>query len=550
MSATVQPRLGRQIEQTAGSARASARVGVRGQRRWLAILTLFGFWWRMIGLTEQSFWRDEVDVVWLSIRPLSETISMFVSPAQNGPLYYLLVRPWLLFFGTSQFSLRYTSVLIGTVAVALMWQVARRLLPGDGKAILANLPFLAALFFAFNPYQIWYSQEGKMYALVVALALLSSWSWLQAMARGGGGRWLRYLLVTSICIYTHLMTALILPVHFVWFLLATPVNRQRWRGYGLALSGFVLPYLPLVWWQWHYLTSVDYNSGYSFTPLGEVVRILLLDHTRGALASVSYVWLIPILFLGLAGLLVGYSEFPRQPVDAARLLPVPRLAQVGMLAAWLFLPVLLIHGISLVKPVFVDRYVIWIGPAFAMFLVLGVQVVRRNSGRAGVWIALGLLCFVLGFWAYSGWEQVHQPNKIQLREGVNYVAERRQPQDLLILQIPHTHFAYRYFTSGFDSAPFEDSDERLEPWMNGLWTNNDLPEEQAMAQVADEMETATRGYARAWLILVEDGMWDARGLMTRWLEENATVLDSRQFHGLRVRQYEFRPLDDSEVSSQ
>lgn len=518
---------------------ASADVNARTQQYWLLLLLLLGFWWRLVGLTIQSFWRDEVDVIWLSLRPLSEIFLMFTSPAQNGPLYYLLVRPWLLLLGTDQFSLRYISVLFGTIAIALMWQVARRMVPGDGKTILANLPFLSALFLAVNPYQIWYSQEGKMYSLVLALVLLSSWSWLQAMRFSGRGRWLRYLLVTSIAIYTHLMTVLVLPVHFVWFLLASPLHRQRWKGYGLTLSGFVLPYLPLIWWQWHYLTSIDYHSGYRFVPFQEMLRILFLNHIQGMLAPVSHLWLTPIFFLGLVGLLVGYTEFGRTRENNGPLLPVSQMAKAGMLAAWCILPVLLIYAISLVKPIFVDRYVIWIGPAFAMFLALGMQVARRNTGQLGSWAALGLVLFVLGFWGYRGWEQVRQVNKTQLREAIGYVAERRGPQELLILQIPHTHFAYRYFTSDFDNAPFDNSDARLEPWMNGLWTNNGLPDAEAEAQVEAEMRTAIQSFDSAWVILVEDSMWDSRGLMKHWLDEDATLVDVRQFHGLEVRQYQF-----------
>ncbi len=529
MSLSFQPPVRFQLEETSGQARSPSqrRPGGQTQRRWLTLLVLLGFGWRMIGLTTQSLWREEVDSLWLSLRSLDEIVSMFISPAQNGPLYYLLLRPWLLFFGADQFSLRYTSVLISTAAIALMWQVARRMVPGDGKTLLANLPLLSTLFLAVNPYQLWYSQEGKMYALVMALTLLSSWSWLQAMWFSGSRRWLSYLLITSISIYTHLLTALIVPVHFIWFLMATPLNRQRWKGYGLTLSGFLLPYLPLIWWQWRYLISADYNSGFRFTPLPEMARILLLNHAQGALDPISHIWLIPIFFLGLTGLLVGYTEFGG------------RIVNVGLLATWIILPVLLIYAISLATPVFVDRYIIWIAPAFAMFLALGTQVIRRAYGRLGAWIALGLILFVVGFWGYSGWEQVHRPHKTQLREAIHYIVEKRRPEELLILQIPHTHFAYRYFTSSFDSAPFANSDKRLEPWMDGLWTNNGLSDDRAAIQVEQEMRTAIQRFDSAWVILVEDDMWDSRGLMKRWLDENATPLNTRQFHGLEVRHYQF-----------
>ncbi|MBI3957654.1 MAG: glycosyltransferase family 39 protein, partial [Chloroflexi bacterium] len=142
-----------------------------GERATLLLLILAAFTWRLAGLIQQSLWRDEVDVIWLAIRPLRETVSMFISPAQNGPLYFLLMRPWVALAGASEYALRYTSALFSLLAIGLIWQVARRLLPGSGRLILANTPLLAALLLALNPYQLWYSQEGKMYALVVVLTL-------------------------------------------------------------------------------------------------------------------------------------------------------------------------------------------------------------------------------------------------------------------------------------------------------------------------------------------------------------------------------------------
>lgn len=513
---------------------------VAGERIGLLLLILAAFGWRLAGLTQQSLWRDEVDVIWLAIRPLAETISMFISPAQNGPLYFLLMRPWFALAGSSEYALRYTSALFGLLSIGLIWQVARRLLPGSGRLSLVNTPLLAALLLALNPYQLWYSQEGKMYSLVVALTLASIWAWLDAMQRGTVRRWLVYLFATSICIYTHLLSALIIPIHFVWFLLAHPLNRQRWQGYALALSGFVLPYLPLLWWQWHYLTTLDYETGYAFTPFADVMRVLLLDHAGAALAQRSIYWIVPVVFLVLGGLLVGASEMDEKD-GSSPLFPIAPALRVGILAVWLVGPVLLLQGVSVVKPLFVDRYLIWIGPAFVLLLALGLRVIYASGGR---WARLGaglLLLFVIAFWAVNGWQQTHSPNKTQLREAVRFVAERRQSDQLLILQIPHTHYAYRYYTSDFGSDPFAGSEDRLAPWAEGLWTHNGLPDAQATVEVDSTMRRMTDGFDEVWVLLVEASAWDGRRLMERWLDGNGALLEEQRFHGIEARRYRLFP---------
>ncbi len=255
-------------------------------RGYLLILLLASFAWRVQGLANQSLWRDEVDAIYFALRNLRETLAMFVRVADNGALYFLMLRLWFNLVGASEFALRYPSVIASTLSVALLWQVARRLVtarsaeyetqngvgapasvdinaveimapelqtdnrpslrtprPEGTRAfrILSSVPFLAATFLAFNPYQIWYAQEGKMYAVITCLALLASWFWLTGIESGGWHRWLGYLITVSIAMYTHLLMVLLIPLHLVWFLIAWPQSRCQWQGYGLALAGLTFP---------------------------------------------------------------------------------------------------------------------------------------------------------------------------------------------------------------------------------------------------------------------------------------------------------------------
>ena len=77
------------------------------------LITLGAFGWRIHGLGAQSLWRDEVDAIYFALRPLHETLAMFVQMAQNGPLFFVALRPWLQSVGSSEFALRFPSVLAG-----------------------------------------------------------------------------------------------------------------------------------------------------------------------------------------------------------------------------------------------------------------------------------------------------------------------------------------------------------------------------------------------------------------------------------------------------
>jgi hypothetical protein len=536
-------------------------------RRWLLIgLTWAAFAWRLQGLTWQSLWRDEIDAILFATRDLSETLKMFVQPGQNGALYFLALRPWFGAVGTSEFALRFPSAVAGAISVLLTWQVARRLLPllpaGEGShnesshdashAPTSVVAWLAALFMALNPYQLWYSQEGKMYTAITTLVLLATWWWLEGMRRGGWRPWLAYVVTVSIAMYTHLLLILIFPVHFAWFWLAWPQSRGHWRVYALSLAALTLPYLPMVWWHWALLTTTVKRTGFTFTPPLEMARTLLYNHGRGFMPPEDVTWLIPIFFVGAAGLVLGMGEIATRSAAPLVVGPTstksndPPQAQPftlaawrrwAMVIAWVLLPVVGIYAISLRQPVFTDRYVIWIAPAVMMLLALGVIVVRRYAWALGPLLAAALLLYVVGFWLYAGWQQKSERTKYDLRGGVSYLAERRAPGSLLILQIPHMEWAYRYYTSDFGSRPFDQSEARLAPWVGGLWTNHGWADDVAIADVAQQMSVQTAGYRDVWVFLSEVEMWDQRHLMDQWLDAHGEVVEQADFHGVQVRHY-------------
>ncbi len=517
----------------------------------LLLLTLLAYALRVHGLTVQSLWRDEVDAIYFALRDLPETLSMFTAMAQNGPLYFLSLRAWFAVAGADAFALRYFSVCASTLAIGLTWQVARQLLGRSGAPGaspwrgMTGIALLAALLMAINPYQFWYGQEGKMYALITTLALVAHWLWLRGITLGGWRPWLGYLLVVSLALYSHLLMIMLIPLHMAWFVLAWPQSRHHWRGYALALAGLTLPYLPLLIWQWAILMASEPKTGFAFTPLAKMAETLAMSHSYGLLPPVPWLQLAPILFLAMAGAIFGGGVLPGHsmaPSDALtnRLLPWRRHL---LLLSWATLPVLTIYLLSLRQPVYTDRYVIWIAPALMILIGLGARAVHEHAGRLGRPLATLLLLYLIGFWALAIQDEKSTTIKYDLRGGVRYVAERRAPSTLLILQIPHLEWSYRYYTSDFTFDLFRGSDERLGRWATGLWTNAGQPDEQARAQVDQEMRAITHGEEELWLLSSEVELWDHRHLMREWLDAHGQIIDKAEFHGVQARHYRLNPMN-------
>ncbi len=296
-------------------------------------------------------------------------------------------------------------------------------------------------------------------------------------------------------------------------------------------------------WQWDFVVRADYTTGFNFIPLGQMVRTLIFVHNRGFLTP-HWAWMIPGLLLAVAGLLLSAPRLESSPQTG---LSGPRT--LALITTWLALPVLTIYAISLIKPVFVDRYVIWIAPALFLLMALGMaprppilgEVLDsspQNWGARGakrLGLALGMV--VGAIWLGMGIQQSHTPLKADLRGAVAFVESQRQPGDLLILQVPHMAYSYAYYTSDFGPNPFQNQEDRLAPWAEGLWTNNGFGLEVAKLEVDRSMQSMTADHDRIWLLSSEAELWDQRGLMTAWLDTHRTPITSTTFTRTEVWLY-------------
>lgn len=156
---------------------------------------------RLINLN-QSFWLDEGAQVLMSQKSL--TFIWFGRGADfQPPLFYFLIHFWLK-LGRSEIFLRLPSVFFGITTIYLVYLLAKRLF--DEKVGL-----LSALFLAFAPYHIYYSQEVRMYSLLAFLGTLSTYFlWRK--------KYLFYLLTTTVSLYTHYFAFLILIFHLNWII--------------------------------------------------------------------------------------------------------------------------------------------------------------------------------------------------------------------------------------------------------------------------------------------------------------------------------------------
>lgn len=483
----------------------------------------------MIGLNFQSLWRDEVDAILFASRRLPDLLHTFVQAGQNGPLYFLVLRPWLHVAGQSEFSLRFLSVVFGVLTVPMVYRLGRRLF-----ASLPSAAVLAALLAATAPYLIWYSQEGKMYALVTFLILVAMDRYLAALKQGGWPRWLAYVLITTAAFYVHLIAALIIPAQMLVFgIVGQRDGRWRWKPWLASMIVLTVPYLPLLIWQLPLLLQLS-QTGYRFVPLNDVLLSLLTSYSLGVIPSMTRWALLPFVALLLA--------------IVPMMVVAPRWrASLAILLCWLLVPVLGFFLVTLVRPMYTARYLIFVLPAGLLLLAFALVAIGRRSRL----IAGLLLVFLL---VADGWALYLQATtllKADFRAATRYVSRQLGGQDLVLFQIPHGRFSFDYY---FEPAQEQDvvrghwggylaflpyvAGSRDAPyrWAEGLYTNSGM----TVREVAQRMDEMMQGSRIVWLVATEVPMWDERNLVQSWLDKNGRLMDQAEFVRVAVYRYELR----------
>lgn len=199
----------------------------------LAIL-LVAYGVRTHQLGTQSLWYDEGVAYGHSQRALLDMVPLLQRNV-HVPAYFWSLAVWEDVAGSSEFALRYLSVMFSVLSVALAYALGKRLYGrGAGAA--------AAGFVALNTFSIYYAQEARMYAMLAAAAAASMWlfvGWTRAYLRQR--MMFEYALALAVTnavgMYTHFSYGLVMVsqgVIAVWWLLslwagAVRLDRPRVR---------------------------------------------------------------------------------------------------------------------------------------------------------------------------------------------------------------------------------------------------------------------------------------------------------------------------------
>ena len=157
--------------------------------------TLIGLGLRIASINTRGLWLDEA----ITVKQASRTLLRVIQKLATGvhpPLYHITMHFWLKYFGKSEVALRSFSVIIGVIAIPVAYWAGKRIY--DRRTGL-----IAAALIALSPFQIWYSQEARMYTLLFLGGLLSTTFLVLAVRENRKHLWVGYLVFTTMGLFTH-----------------------------------------------------------------------------------------------------------------------------------------------------------------------------------------------------------------------------------------------------------------------------------------------------------------------------------------------------------
>jgi mannosyltransferase len=492
----------------------------------LVLILLLALFLRVYRLDGQSLWADEGNSAALAGRTLA-TITHDAARDIHPPLYYYLLHLWVRLWGHSEIALRSLSALAGTLLVFATFLLGRELFS-------RWVACLAALLAAVSPFQVYYSQEARMYVLVAlwsALAMLCFVRWLRSWTEMGDsahGRvipWaVLYVCFTTAALYTHyfaftipLVTNLAYGLAMIGFRsLRRPRRVGAWAGAQVAVVALYLPWLRLAGGQLTTWPAVSEPFSLRFL-LEELLRVFSLGLSVERETTPVVLGFGLLLLLGALPLVLWSRRGGRPALLGRR-----RLAALLFTLLYLGVPVLAMYVLSQSRPAFDPKFLLLATPAFCLLVARGVGgewLTTGVEGRARIVARWGLTAVLLLFalcasaLSLRNYYYDERYARDDYRGMASYISAAGQEGDAIILNAPGQIEIFSYYYHG-DLPVYA------------------LPGQRPLdeGQTEEALERIVSQYRHLYALFWGTAESDPQGFIEGWLDEH-TFKAQDSWHG-------------------
>jgi hypothetical protein len=543
------------------------------------IITLIGGCLRVLLLGKNVMWLDETFSVWLANHSLADMLQWMIKIDQHPPFYYLLLHYWIALNGDTPYYVRLLSALFGAGTIPIIYLIGKRM-----SGVMVGLA--AAVFLALSLFNIYYAQETRMYTFLMFNAAVAIYALVRLLTdsrsvRPIGSQFREYLHTWRTSgpvepdterdfsykdetrnqtgwrawIFRHRWLPIqtietdLAWVAFIVFSAATMLTHNTAVLFLLATNIFVLGLmlfqritksgsLPLFqapsFWNWVKAQIVIFLlwSPWIFAFINQASRVYQefwipkpswdtviqvlesflnpsMTYLQGSQVMVMRILYALVLCLGL----VHYRKKISQFLFLAALFAVPFLGELI---------------VSIRRPIFLDRTLIWI--TIPLFLVLAAGIAQLRFRL--LMIAMVGILGTTSLFSAGDYYRFYQ--KEDWRTAAGYVANFAQKDDLVLFNSNFVEIPFDYYFKTYENQYFIQVEKQgvpldlfdsgiLEPKM----TESDIP----------KLLSLLRGHNRVWLVYSHNDYTDPMGLIPQTLASKMKLIRKRDFYGGQVQLY-------------
>jgi len=546
---------------------------------WLVIIiTLIGGVLRVFLISKQGLWLDESFSIWLGNQSVGNMLHWIVKIDQHPPLYYLLLHYWIALEGDTPGSVRLLSALFGTATIPVIYLIGKRM-----SGVMMGL--VAAVILTLSPFNIRFAQETRMYtcltfnAAVAIYALvrlltdsrsvrpfgsqfreyLHAWRtsrqpepdtagdfsyvkktraqtgwrawifrhrWLPIQTVETDLSWVAFIVFSAATMLSH-NTAVLFPIATNIFVLGLMLFQRIkksesspaffapsfWNWVKAQIGIFLLwsPWIVAFFEQASRVYQEFWIPKPSWNTVIQVLKSLLNDFMLSQTSLAMMIWILYalVLCLGLVYYLKKFSRF----LFLAALFAIPFLGELI---------------VSIRRPIFYDRTLIW--TTIPLFLILAAGIVQLRF-RLLIIVVLGILG-TNNLFSTSDYYRFMQ--KEDWNNAAGYVAYYAQKDDLILFNATWVQIPFDYYFKAYENQYFIQVEKHgvpvdmfdsgiLEPKM----TDSDIP----------RLISLLNGRKRVWLVYSHNWYTDPMGLIPQTLASEMKLIQKHDFFGGQVQFY-------------
>lgn len=333
------------------------------------ILVLINFFVKGLYIHKGALSGDEPFSVYHAQMNIPSIISI-LSQGNNPPLYEIILHVWISFFGISELSVRFPSLIFNSITLGFLYKIGR-------KFLNQRIALVASIVFIFSNYQIYFSHEARVYSLLGMLTSISMYLFMRIMSEDEKksspftaykANYSFYSLlilpvVNTLIIYAHYFGFFVIATQYIFALFHLSFFKRNWKRLLLSIGIMILLYAPNIPTVIHRFIA-SYGETWVKPPQGiESIYNMLWAFSNAPIVAVV------VIVLFFASFIKWVYQYKKQETNI----------RYAFIAFWFGFIFFTMFGLSYWVPMFLDRYLMPASVSFPLLVGICADYLIKKS---------------------------------------------------------------------------------------------------------------------------------------------------------------------------